>query len=161
METVEVWMWIIAGLLIGGIIFGTSYSLMSQHVKSQERLQAAESFNQLYELMNTVCLSGINALETRQIIFPYSVERVYIKDDNGMEEKGQILCYKFKDSDAVCKRLDLCSAKMSSIGLTEKTSLFYMIQKALGSKYVANIEFKVEKSGLKDLNVTWKRRYVK
>ncbi len=161
METVEVWMWIIAGLLIGAIIFGTAYSLMAHHMKSQEKLQAAEGFNQLYELMNTVCLSGIDAMETRQIIFPYSVERIYIKGNNDLEEEGKTLCYKFKDSDEACKELKLCNAKMRTISLTEKTNLFYMVQKALGAKSVANIEFKVEKSGIKDLNVTWKRKYVK
>ncbi len=161
METVEVWMWIVAGILIGSIIFATAYSLMANHVKKQELLQASQGYNQLYELINTVCLSGIDAMETQRIIFPYIVERIWIEDETGKEEEGKRLCYKIKDKNEFCQELKLCSAKMRTISFTEKTNLFYLIQKALGKKEVANIEFKVQKSGLNSINITWKRRYVK
>jgi hypothetical protein len=160
METVEVWMWLIAGLLIGSMIFITAYTLMGKHIRSQEVLQAKENYGMLKQIIETTCLSGIEASETKQLIFPYRTEKIYVVDEEGIEEKGKKLCMKIEGEDEYCEDIKLCEVSMNSIVIPEKTNIFYLVQKALGKKSVANIEFNIKKTGLKSITITWKRKYV-
>ncbi|MGB9748615.1 MAG: hypothetical protein ACP5OZ_04635 [Candidatus Woesearchaeota archaeon] len=160
METVEVWMWLVAGLLVGSMIFITAYTLMGKHIRSQEILQAKENFAMLKQIIETTCLSGIEASETKQLIFPYRTEKIYVVDEQGVEEKGKKLCIKIENEADYCEEIKLCEVKMGSIIVPEKTNLFYLVQNAIGKKNVANIEFNVKKTGLNFITVTWKRKYV-
>lgn len=154
-------MWLIAGLLIGSMIFVTAYTLMGKHIRSQEILQAKENYAMLKQIIETTCLSGIEASETKQLIFPYRTEKIYVIDDQGVEEKGKNLCIKLEKEDEYCEQIKLCEVKMDSIIIPEKTNIFYLVQRATGKKNVANIEFNIKKTGLNAITITWKRKYVK
>lgn len=161
MESVEVWMWIIAGLLIGALIFTGAYSLLSRYMKHQEINQAHESFNRLKYSINTVCIGGLYTKDTQEFIFPYSVERIFVRNNEGLEGKGKQICIKMYNSETECSRIRLCNLSMSTLDLGERTSIFYLIQKALGKKMVANIEFSVYKEEPTMVQINWTRKYVK
>ncbi len=161
MESVEVWMWIIAGLIIGGIVFSGAYVFLSRYMAQQEVSQARESFNRLKYSVNTVCIGGSLDKEVDQYIFPYNVEKIYVIDEEGIEGEGNQLCMRIKDEESSCAKINLCTLKMSTLDLGEKTSIFYLIQKALGKKMVANIEFSIEKHDVKNIDINWTRKYVK
>ena len=154
-------MWIIAGLLIGVIMFSGAYSFLSRYMAQQEVSQARESFNRLKYSISTVCIGGTMDREVSTYIFPYSVEKIYVFSQEGTEGEGNEICMKIKDEDSSCAEIKLCSLKMSTIELSEKTSVFYLIQKALGKKLVANIEFSIAKKDARNIELTWERKYVR
>jgi hypothetical protein len=161
MESIEIWMWIIAGLLLGGLIFTGAYTFFSRYIAQQEKSQAYDSFEHLQLSIGNVCLGGSMDKFSGSFVFPYSVEKIYVADDSGVEGKGSNLCIKVQDEDERCLKIGICSASMKTLDLSEKTSVFYMIQKALGKKMAANIEFSISKTSVRDIEINWTRKYVR
>ncbi|MEM3370520.1 MAG: hypothetical protein QW471_02390 [Candidatus Woesearchaeota archaeon] len=161
MESVEIWMWIVAGLLLGGLLFGGAYTFFSRYLAQQEKNQAFENFEDLELSVSRVCLGGSYDKISKNYILPFSVEKLYVADEDGSEGSGNQLCLKLKEEDAHCLSIKLCSASMQAIDLSERTGLFYLIQKALGKKMVANIRFTIYKMGPRDVVINWTREYVK
>jgi len=161
MESVEIWMWIIAGLLLGGLIFSGAYTFFSRYMFQQEKNQAYDSFEQLHKSIGKVCLGGSMDRFTGSYIFPYSVEKIYVIDESGVEGSGSNLCIKVQDEDEHCLKTWLCPVSMKTLEISEKTSIFYMIQKALGKKMAANIEFSIGKTSVREIEVNWTRKYVR
>jgi hypothetical protein len=161
MESIEIWMWIIAGLLLGGLIFTGSYTFFSRYMAQQEKSQAYDSFERLKLSVGNVCLGGSMDRYSGQFVFPYSVEKISVADDLGAEGAGGNICIKVKDEDERCLKIGLCTASMKTLDLSEKTSVFYMIQKALGKKMAANIEFSISKTSVREIELNWTRKYVR
>ena len=145
MESVEVWMWVIAGMVLGGIVFVGGFKLLGNYVHSTELSQAKESMNLLYGMTNNVCFGGRGEREVKSLVFPALVQRIWVQDDYAVEGKGKFLCYLLKDDGPACLDLKACDVEMDSISLVEKKSVFSAISKFLGKKKYHRFRFSVNK----------------
>ncbi|NIA04284.1 MAG: hypothetical protein GWP09_02950 [Nitrospiraceae bacterium] len=161
METVEVWMWIIAGMVIASFILASSFTIVGKHLHNEEIMDCSTKFESLYNLLGTTCVGGEGSVQSEQIVIPFAMQKLYVKNESNVEGYGNILCYKVEGKLPFCKKLSYCKINMSTISLGEKTGLFSMISKTLGSNHVATIEFTVSKVSGDILNVSWRRIYTK
>jgi hypothetical protein len=159
MESIEVWMWVIAGVIIGGLMFTSVMSFMAKQFTQQEINQARESFTRLSSSLKVVCAGGSFSRDTDLYQFPYRVKKMFVQN-NTFEGEGRNLCIDIENQDLDCVELEQCTIKMETLDLTQKTDLFYMIQKALGKSSVASIEFDINKN-YNQITINWSRRYVK
>ena len=79
-------------------------------------------------------------------------------EDDGIFCNGNEICVDFKDE--TCEEVELCNLNMQTVDLREKSGLFYMIQKTLGKKKFANVEFNIEKN-YGEIDINWTRKYVR
>ncbi len=162
METVEVWMWIIAGLLITSMILASSFSLVGRHLRSQARLDCADQFTKLYNMIGTQCIGGVGSSETKEFIIPFLMQKIYVKNESNAEGYGDILCYKIDNELPFCRKIKGCDVTMNTLGLSyEEGGLFSNIVRTLGRGKVSTVSFTVSKVSFYDVNVTWQREFSK
>jgi hypothetical protein len=157
MESVEVWMWLVAGVILGGIIFVSAFVFIGNYTSNMEYNQAQDSYNLLKDTINKVCQGGPYSQEVVSYVFPRVVNLVYSEDDNGIKGSGSNLCIHVQKDAPHCQKLQSCSITMQSINLQQKQSVLYFVQKALGKKKPTKIKFTVAKVGKSDINITWKK----
>ena len=160
MESVEVWMWIAAGVVIGGLIFIGSLKLLSNYTQNVEENQLQNNFNLLYSTIISVCTSGLGAREVKSFQFPYIANKIYVKDTEGFEDFGNFLCFDTKERD-YCQTINLCNLTMNTIDIEDETSIFYSVQKFLGKKTVAQVKFNIAKVAFGAVNIDWTREVAK
>ena len=160
MESVEVWMWAIAGLIIAGIVFIGGFKLIQNYVDNVEESQLSNSFNLLYSSATNVCYGGSNSREVKNLKFPYITKKIYAQDKAGFEEYGTELCYITKDAKN-CADIELCNLSMSTLNLDEDTGVLYNIQKFLGKKRVAQIKFDIERVSYGEVKIDWEKQVVR
>ncbi|MBN1386328.1 hypothetical protein JW968_05140 [Candidatus Woesearchaeota archaeon] len=159
MESVEVWMWTIAGLVIGIIVLTSAYVLLSKYTHNVEVNAVVENFQLVKASAENVCRGGRNAMETKVYTFPYIVNNITTKNSSNQVGEGRTFCITIKDEGEICEEFSLCNATMPVLDLTRKDSLFYLIQKAVGRGKKATVEFKVQKVGIQDVDIAWKHVY--
>ena len=67
-ESVEVWMWVIAGLIIGTIVFGGSYMLFSHWIENNELKETKVNFELLTQSIVKTCNQGTDKLEISRFV---------------------------------------------------------------------------------------------
>ena len=151
-EYVEVWMWIIAGLLISSIIFVTGFSLLSSWIYNKEVNQASKSFSLVKSTILNVCQVGIDRQEVERYVFPRIVDNLTISNsDFSLFGEGNMLCMKLEKEPISCDKLDKepnscgLTVFMDMMSLEEEDGIFAIIQKATGEKNAAKIRFKFNK----------------
>src|SRR3989344_2916369 len=151
MESIEQWMWFIAGILITSILVVITFSLLSNHAEGLENGQARESFNLLTEYVQEVCMQGKNFKTTKNLIFPQIVKT--IRYDSSLDS----ICMTIQDQDEDCKKISVCDVTFNppQISLIEETSFYGMIQKAIGKRDFADIKFEIIKDDYKTITVNW------
>ncbi len=131
MESIEVWMWVIAGLLATGLILIVALTMISSYVTSIEKSEAKNTFSTINSHLNQACASGRNYQESFMTSFP-SIVRYF--NQSGPNK----LCFSFSDQEEepYCNSLERCSIIMNppSIDIGKPTSFFGFFQKALGSR---------------------------
>lgn len=157
MESVEVWMWVIAGLILGGIVFVGGFKLLGNYVHSTEVSIAAESSTLLYTMVNNVCFGGRGEREVKSLVFPSMVERIYVEDEFGVQGEGKLLCYDLENDEPTCLDLKACGITMDTISMAEEKTIFSAVAKFLGKKNYQRFRFSVNKEDFDDVSVTWKR----
>ncbi|MBU0757462.1 MAG: hypothetical protein KKF44_05325 [Nanoarchaeota archaeon] len=172
-ESVEVWMWVIAGLIIGGLIFVSGYTLLSRWIHNNELNQAHESFSMLKSSILNVCSIGTERQEIEEFVFPRVVKNITISDVKFEEEGiGNNLCIMIEGEPRYCEILDkepnTCSnnVTMQTLSFEEEKNLFSQIQKVLGDKKSAKIRFTISKfyddaAEAIIVKVQWKEEFVK
>src|SRR3972149_2645280 len=103
MESIEQWMWFVAGILMTAIIVVSAFSLLSNHIKATEISQAKDSFSILAANVQEVCLQGKNFEMTKTLTFPNTVET--IRADSGETRE---LCMKIKEESESCQEIGHC-----------------------------------------------------
>jgi hypothetical protein len=156
MESVETWMWLIAGIIIGSLMFVGGYKLLVKYVDNTEKSAVQDSFNMLSSTIASVCTGGSNNREVKSLAFPFSVDKIYVRDEEGLENYGKELCYDFTEKEN-CVSTGACSVTMNTINLQQKTGVFYNIQKFLGRKDVAKIRFTIKKEKAGEITADWKQ----
>ncbi|MBN1157268.1 hypothetical protein JXA85_06615 [Candidatus Woesearchaeota archaeon] len=154
MESVETWMWIIAGILIGSLVFVGGYKMLVKYVEHTEISTVQDSFNKMSTMMKSVCSGGSYNREVKSLAFPFSVSKIYVRDEDGLENYGRELCYDFTEKEN-CVVPSTCFVTMNTINLQQKTGIFYNVQKFLGKKDVARIRITVTKEKAGELTAVW------
>jgi hypothetical protein len=156
MESVETWMWIIAGIIIGSLVFVGGYKMLVKYVEHTEESTVQDSFNLMSTTMKSVCSGGSNNREVKSLVFPFSVSKIYVRDEDGLENYGKELCYDFTEKEN-CIVPSTCAITMNTINLQQKTGVFYNVQKFLGRKDVAKIRLTVIKEKAGEITADWKQ----
>lgn len=167
-ESVEVWMWLIAGLVIGSLIFLSGYTLLSQWIKSNEINQVHRSYDSLKASIINTCAIGTDMQEIKSYVFPKRVNNITIlNESNDALGYGTSLCMDVSEEGLYCERLDKkpnsCYVPlfMKNISFDRKDSLFYIVQKALGKAKASKIEFTITKYGRSNITINWSEVYLK
>ena len=160
MESVEVWMWLIAGIMVGSMIFVGAYQMIANYTRNLELKDAQDSFSMLRTSMDIVCNQAVGSTEAKDYLLPLTVEKLYVTDNELTEGVGSKICLDVKGANAYCAKL-LCRTTMSTLATSQKDSIFYFIQKALGQKKPIAARFLVSKSGLSTVNASWTMSYAK
>ena len=161
MESVEVWMWVVAGLVIGSIVFSGGYIFLADYLQSSQINQAQKNFNSLVNSINFICSSGTGATDSKDIVFPFFVDKIFVRDETtNIEGNGRQVCIQLKNKGPECVSIDICKVNMGTIKVEEKTSIFNYIQEGLGKRNVADIKFNIQKESADNIKVEWKRQYI-
>ena len=160
MESVEQWMWLVAGVIITAALIVSGYALISRYIRSSEISQAESSFSFLKSSSDSVCVGGINSQEVKSFIFPSLTEEIYVRDDDYQIGNGRFMCINISGEPPLCDELRLCSVEMQTVNLKDDSSnIFFLIQKALGRKDAVKLRFIISKTDLDQLEISWHREY--
>ena len=157
MESIEVWMWIIAGMIMAGLVFMGGFSLLSKYIYNTEKETTNNNFEALYSSINSVCFGGTYTREFKSYTFPFTVKKIYVEDSAGIEMFGKNLCFEYREESPICMTVKNCNVDMNSVYLEQKSGLFYHVQRSLGKKGAAKIHFNITKTKLGLVNVPWAR----
>ncbi|MBD3203075.1 hypothetical protein GF327_02175 [Candidatus Woesearchaeota archaeon] len=169
-ESVEVWMWLIAGLIIGSLIFVSGYTLLSNWVHNNEVNQAMNSYSLLKASISNVCAIGRERQEIESFVFPRIVQNISVKNEtSGEYGKGHSLCMYLEER--ICEELDKepfnCkpAISMNTIYFNEDESLFTVVRKATGEKMAAKVKFSINKAydsieKEDKITITWKEEFL-
>ena len=167
LESMEVWMWLIAGLILGGLIFSGGFYLLANWIHNKEVNLASDSYYMLKSSILNVCRIGLERQETEKYVFPRIVKNITIS--NGTDYgQGHILCMDIKDEKLNCEDLgDECSylIYMDSVSFENKESLFYVIKKATGQSQAVRLRFRLDKSLNEiskepEIHIAWDEEYI-
>ncbi len=173
MESVEVWMWLIAGLIIGSLIFVSGYTLLSHWIHNNEVNTALESFSLLKSSIQNVCSIGAERQEIESYVFPRIVHNITISDaDYTMFEDGSALCMDMEGEPLHCDEMDrepnTCRhpITMENITFESDKGLFATLQKALGENKAVKLRFTISKKydsvdGRYEILVLHKEEFIK
>ncbi|MBN2422366.1 hypothetical protein JXB41_04000 [Candidatus Woesearchaeota archaeon] len=171
MESVEVWMWLIAGLIIGSLIFVSGYTLLSNWIRNNEVNDAMNSYSLLKSSIINVCSLGIERQEIESYIFPRIVNNITIENETDYGE-GHVFCIDISGEPLYCEEIDEepNSCKhiiiMDTVSFDNEKSLFSVVQKALGENKAVKLKFNINKRFNDDQNrteidISWKEEFIK
>jgi len=150
-------MWVIAGLLIGSIMFIAGSSLLARYLHSQDIGLARNNFNQLAETAKRICRLGTYSEETMTLRFSSAASKVAVVDKDLIEGEGSELCLWIKNQEGVqCEKIDTCTNTMKSVVFEGDQTPQNILQRFIGSKQTTVMTFKVTKTGIDAVSITWK-----
>jgi len=159
MESVEVWMWVIAGLIISALILVGGFNMLIKFTQSNHVSTAQDNLILLKSNVDSVCIGGRNSQEIKSYIFPYIVNNITSVHSTFL--KRSKLCMEIDKEGRFCHDIDTCNISMPTLDLTREDTLFYKVRKALGSGEATKIEFTIKKTGSKRINISTIERFLK
>jgi len=159
MESVEVWMWIIAGLLISGLILVGGFNMISKYISSTQLTLAQDNLVLLKGNIENVCIGGRNSQEIKTYVLPYIVSNV--SAINSTKTRPSKICLAIPGEGDFCHDLRTCNTTMDLLDISKKDSLYYKIRRALKGGEATNVEFTIKKVGRDKVNITAKEIYLK
>ena len=106
-ESVEVWMWIIAGMVIGAIIFGSGYTMLAKCIRGNEVKLAQENYSLLRSSVVNVCALGFQRQEVKRFIFPTIVNNISVQNKSTEETgSGNLLCISIENEGEFCDKIN-------------------------------------------------------
>ncbi|MBI4439200.1 hypothetical protein HY640_04670 [Candidatus Woesearchaeota archaeon] len=158
MESVEVWMWVIAGVMIAGLILVGSYQFLSKYFYNADFESSRSELDRLVLSLNHVCSSGLGSKESLRLKLSDKVSRVFVRNSEGVEGSGRFVCMGF-GSEGYCSEVRVCEASMRGIELEQKSSVLDFVYRTFGSRKSADFDFAIKKSELRKLSLEWQRAY--
>ncbi|MCK4429020.1 MAG: hypothetical protein KAU95_01490, partial [Candidatus Aenigmarchaeota archaeon] len=159
--SVDIWAWIIGGIIAGLLIFVIAYSHMMQTTQSMAEQKSLEQFTELSNMADELCrdFTG-NTKELNNIILTENIKGIYATDDNYAElnntelinkivdeeiSSGKYICIKIEDRKLNCKLLK-CESKMPYIGaVPTEFSLSALVNKVAGNYEKFNYDLKLKR----------------
>jgi hypothetical protein len=157
MKGITVWMWLIAGVVVGMIMFVLFFQLMSYLTLSKYREDAKQSFDDLTSTINAMCESKSGIQSSKKIVFPDSVSMVYSTTDpkvffeKNNRTYGKYACLKFQN-EQFCEGLR-CDLELSTI--KNKPNVLGVVDTLLGRSSYHEYFVKLTKTecGISALNL--------
>ncbi|MCK4429557.1 MAG: hypothetical protein KAU95_04220 [Candidatus Aenigmarchaeota archaeon] len=160
--SVDIWAWIIGGIIAGLLIFVMAYSQLLQVSESMAEQRSMEQYNELLSRINELCWSFSGNIIEYSIVLDENAKGIYLAHDKHAEinstelinkivdeeiSSGGYLCIKIGERRVKCGKLD-CESKMPYIGsVPTEFSLSALISKAAGNHEKFIYDLKLEKSG--------------
>ncbi len=160
METVEIWMWTIAGLIITSFILATAFSLVGKHIRSENILSCDRQFSKLYNTLQISCVGGEGSSQTENAIFPNIMETVYVKDSHNKLGRGNLICYKVRGEKTKCEKVEACNLTMEPLNFHFNNGLFSSLSRIFGRGDTYNVKFVISKINFTDIYINWTRTYL-
>ncbi len=128
--TVEVWIWIVAGIIAGLLILTLGYSYSLQMINTVTEQSVLEQYDELYTQTNELCWSYLGNQKEANLILNKNIIGIYLTSDQYGEynntdlidsiikenvSSGDFLCIKIKNKKTICKQLD-CNARIPFLG---------------------------------------------
>ena len=154
MESVENWMWIIAGIIIAMILFGGIFRMFINHSVSQEIDTAHKEFQMLKSKIDLVCIGGRDNYEYVSLVFPWVVSKIYVSDPLGVEDVAE----NYED---VCYDIDVCTVNMKTFQQDTQDTIAFQLQRALKIKRPPTIIFELQKKIPATVEATYNVEFTK
>jgi hypothetical protein len=118
MKGISVWIWVIAGFLIGIMMFAVSFQLISFIATAQQKELARENLDKIASNVNGLCTHRAGDKFSGTFAFPEKVRSVYVTKDvrfqpQSQRSSGNNLCMNFS-KELICDDLD-CNLEMQTI----------------------------------------------
>jgi len=159
MESVEVWMWIIAGLLISGLILVGGFNMISKYIASNQLTLAQDNLVLLKGNIENVCIGGRNSQEIKSYVLPYIVSNV--SATNATKTRLSEICLSIPGEGKFCHDIRTCNTTMRALDMSKKDSFYFKIRRALKGGEATNVEFTIKKTGRDRINISAKEIYLK
>ncbi|MCK4729951.1 MAG: transglutaminase domain-containing protein [Candidatus Aenigmarchaeota archaeon] len=146
--TVDVWIWILGGVLAGLLILAIANSYLTQTTKTIAEQRSIEQHDELRTQINELCWSSSENKKQYAIDLNENVLGVYLTEDKYVEydetqfidfildenvSSGNLLCMKIRDKRLLCEQLD-CNARMTFLGsVPTESSLSALIDNIIGN----------------------------
>ncbi|MBD3203367.1 hypothetical protein GF327_03675 [Candidatus Woesearchaeota archaeon] len=155
-ESVEQWMWIIAGLAIATLIIIGGYSIISQLVADKQLKETMDTFNNLKNRIQDLCYRNKKSQEIHYMKISDIVKEISVRNSTTMRTgNGTMLCIEIEDKNRECQQLKNCVYDLVPIRFQKQQNIFSTIQKALGSSRSAKIAVLITKGTFDKVFVTW------
>lgn len=146
MKGISVWIWVIAGIIIGMVMFTLFVQIMSYVAMSRDKENVKETLGEFAATVNSFCDAQTGEKTTTSFSFSSSVDTVFSsKDGIGYEEGnrtfGKWLCAKM-GKEVSCERLN-CELEMLLI--KQKPSFSSLTSTVFGPSY-QDYEFEIAKT---------------
>lgn len=144
MKGISVWIWVIAGFIVGLLMFAISLQFIGFVTMAREKELAKGSLDDLASNVNGLCTNSVGNAFTKTIDFPEKVSLVYAASDirnvaNASRANGNNLCMNFSN-EIVCDDLN-CNLEMQTIssGVTLQNLLNQFLGRFGTNSYVVQI----------------------
>lgn len=161
---VSAWIFIIASIVFGIIIFTASASIIAKQIENANRQTIADNIADLYNTLKMVCINeGVGSQSYYEIDLPENVRAVYVSKSeyaeppdkvsvlisNKESSVGNYFCYQLWDENLPkCRKL-LCNLNFTYIGSPSlKNDLPTLISRIVGGTPVYKYRLRIRK--LKD-----------
>lgn len=154
----ELWVYVLAGLIIAGITLFASYHLLSSALELQQQQATLAEFQSLCSDVQTVCLQEVNNSILHSYAFPFELKLIFATQEARVPLKvyellkeqqlstGSKVCLQLKGEEELrCKEL-LCNVTMPYLGvLPEQETFWIAVSKLLGKAPSWQFELLIKK----------------
>jgi hypothetical protein len=144
MKGITVWIWVIAGIIVGLIMFAVSLQFIGFVTMAREKELARGSLDDLASNVNGLCTNFVGSAFTNTVEFPEKVTAVYATSDtrsfvNNARTYGRNLCMNFS-SEIICDDVN-CNLEMETInsGVTLQNLLNQFLGRFGTNSYLVRI----------------------
>lgn len=146
--TVDVWIWILGGVIAGLLILSIANSYLTQTTRTIAEQRSIEQHDELKTQINELCWSSSENKKQYTINLNENVLGVYLTKDKYIEyndtqfiyfildenvSSGNLLCMKLRDKRLMCEQLD-CNTRMTFLGaVPTEFSLSALIDDIIGN----------------------------
>ena len=128
--SVDIWVWIVGGIIAGFLIFIIAYSQLLQTSKLTAEQESIEQYKVLSDRINKLCWSMSGNKEGYSISVNENIRGIYLTEDKYLKmnntelvnkilneevSSGNFLCIKVEGRRISCKELD-CKAEIPYLG---------------------------------------------
>jgi len=169
MKGIAVWIWIVASVALGMIVFVTGITVMIKSFDANNRQSIISQYSYLFSKVKTMCfIEGIGGLYHYEILVPESIRAIYMANQSDELPPSQVsvliskqssavgnyFCIKFFDENIPrCEKI-ACSIKMTYIGSPSmKSDLFSMISKVISGTPIYKYRLTINKTDEKFVTI--------
>lgn len=164
MESLEIWMWLVAGFVALAIIIPVFFNLINASIKNQEVNNALESLDRLSLQIKSACDSGFFSQTSLTLDFPISLGSIYtVKNINGNNSE---ICLNFTGdkNNPYCNEIMNCIVSSNKIYPETDSRAYYLYSKLFHKPISYDYTFNITKRDYYDTNgnvipgsnITWK-----